>query len=391
MRIILTTAPAIAHLLSQGGEGLQISTESELPGPGKVGVAPEGKPLAEAAWQAWLRKGRAQEERDSAVRMTSVKWLAIAALLASGVLFWGGRSFDGLVVMFIVAAAAIAVMKRAMHDRKYGLAILFGALAVVYNPVLPLFSFSGDWQRGFVLATVVPFMVSLAWRNSKVASRSALTAMLVLAAASAATPADLSRYRSFQLGADLTTVSAQTGQKATQAKLISARPARIQELEWSPQSGGAYSETEAAKTVLFSFYNDQLYRITVDYDRYKTEGLTADDIIEAVSAANGTTASHPVADKGAPDGYSVPQEVLARWEDSQYRVDLFRAPYGTTFRLVATVKRLESPVQASLLEAKRLDDQEAPQREAARAAEEAQSEQARLERLRAVNKPKFRP
>jgi hypothetical protein len=128
----------------------------------------------------------------------------------------------------------------------------------------------------------------------------------------------------------------------------------------------------------------------VDYNRYKTEGLTADDIIDAVSAANGTIATHPVADKVAPGSYAIPEDLLARWEDAQYRVDLVRAQYGPAFRLIATVKGLESPANAALLEAKRLDTQEAPQREAARAAEEAQTEQARLEKLRLVNKPKFR-
>jgi hypothetical protein len=267
----------------------------------------------------------------------------------------------GIAAKFIVASATIAVTLQAMHRQKYSLAILFGALA-------------------------------LAWRNSKIASRAAVTATFVLGAVSAATPAvDVSKYRNFQLGMDLTAVSAQAGEKATQAKLITARPARVQELEWLPQSAGTYSETEAAKTVLFSFYNDQLYRITVDYDRYRIEGLTADDIAEAVSQTYGTNSTHPVPGKAVEGSYATPDDVVARWEDADHRVDLIRLRYGPPFRLVVTAKSLEPTVQAALLEAKRLDAQEAPQREAARAVEEAQSEQARLEKLRLVNKPKFRP
>lgn len=221
--------------------------------------------------------------------------------------------------------------------------------------------------------------------------KSALTALFVLGAVSAATPGDLSRYRNFQLGTDLATVSSQAGVSPSIAKPIAARPASIQELEWSPQPLGPSSQAEAVKTVVFSFYDNQLFQITVDYDRYKTEGLTADDIIESVSAANGTIATHPVAEKAVPGSYTVPEDVAARWEDAQYRVDLIRAPYGPVFRLVATGKSLESPVEAALLESKRLDDQEAPRREAARAADEAHSEQARLDKIRLVNKPKFRP
>jgi hypothetical protein len=137
--------------------------------------------------------------------------------------------------------------------------------------------------------------------------------VFLLRVASATIPADLSKYRNFQLGTDLLTVSAQAGEKAAAAKLVAARPTRVQD------------------------------------------------------------------------------EVMARWEDAQYRVELLRAPYGTTFRLVATVKRLEAPARAALLEAKRLDEQEAPARESAQAAEKAQSEQARLEKLSLVNKPNFRP
>ena len=143
---------------------------------------------------------------------------------------------------------------------------------------------------------------------------------------------------------------------------------------------------------MFGFYEGQLFQITVNYDRYQTEGLTADDIIESVSAAYGAVATHPVADKGV-------ERLLrhlgggggAMGRRSEYRLDLIRARYGPVFRLIATRKRLESTVKAALLEARRLDDKEAPQREAKRVADSEQSERARLEKIRLVNKPKFRP
>jgi hypothetical protein len=369
-----------------------MSITCELPGPRKVLAASEGKPLEEAVWQAWLRKGRAQEERDSAARITSVKWLAIVVLLASGGLFWEALASYGVVVKFIIAIAAIALLLQAVRTGNYLTGVLFGMVVLIYNPVIPVFTFSGDWERALVLATVIPFIVSLAWRNSKIASRAVLTAILAVAGLSAATPGDLSKYRNFQLGSDLATVASQAGVNPARAKPIIGRPASILELEWSPQPLGPSSETEAVRTVLFRFYNDQLYQITVEYDRYKTEGLTADDIAEAVTAANGTIATHPVAEQAPVHGsFDAPEEVLARWEDGQYRVQLVHALYGPGFRLVATVKRLDSPVKTALLEAKRLDEQEAPQREAARVANETQTEQARLQKVRLVNKPKFRP
>jgi len=64
------------------------------------------------------------------------------------------------------------------------------------------------------------------------------------------------------------------------------------------------------------------------------------------------------------------QETVARWEDPLYR--------------------LEVPVQAATVEAKRLDDLEAPQREA-KAMAERDAKTATLEKARLLNKPKFRP
>jgi hypothetical protein len=55
------------------------------------------------------------------------------------------------------------------------------------------------------------------------------------------------------------------------------------------------------------------------------------------------------------------------------------------------LKSLESPVLAANAEAKRLDDLEAPQREAARAASEQNAKAAALEKARLLNKAKFRP
>jgi hypothetical protein len=60
--------------------------------------------------------------------------------------------------------------------------------------------------------------------------------------------------------------------------------ALMQELQWRPQPLGTSSQTESAKDVVFSFYEGKLFRIVVDYDRYETEGLTADDFVDAISA-----------------------------------------------------------------------------------------------------------
>jgi hypothetical protein len=209
---------------------------------------------------------------------------------------------------------------------------------------------------------------------------------------SAATlPGDLSRYRTFQLGADLPAIAKQVGSTPAQAKVIQSRSALMQELEWMPRSLGLSAQTESAKEIVFSFYNGELFRIVVNYDRYETEGLTTDDFVEALSAAYGIAAK-PATPAKAPSGlYGEQEEVIAQWQDPQYRFDLVRSSYGPTFKLVGVLKRLEAQAEAAILEAARLDKEEAPQREAAQAAQQEETERVRLEKARLVNQPKFRP
>jgi hypothetical protein len=98
--------------------------------------------------------------------MKVVKLASIAVLLAAAGL-WSYLTPYAVVVRFMVVAAAIAVMVQAFHARHYALAVAFGTLALLYNPVVPVFSFSGGWRRALLLASAIPFVLALAWRNGK--------------------------------------------------------------------------------------------------------------------------------------------------------------------------------------------------------------------------------
>ena len=130
------------------------------------GLPPAAKPLDEAAWQAWSARGRAHDRRSSAVRISAVKWASIAVLLgAAG--FWSDLVPFEVAVRFLVTAGAMVVLFQALQARYYEVAVVFGALAVFYNPVVPVFSFSNDWQRAVVAASAVPFVLSLPWRDKR--------------------------------------------------------------------------------------------------------------------------------------------------------------------------------------------------------------------------------
>ena len=87
-------------------------------------------------------------------------WVSIGGLLATAGL-WSHLTPYEVIVRFIVAGTAMVVMFQAFHARHYAVAAVFGGLALLYNPLAPVFSFSGDWQRALVFASTGPFVASL--------------------------------------------------------------------------------------------------------------------------------------------------------------------------------------------------------------------------------------
>ena len=205
---------------------------------------------------------------------------------------------------------------------------------------------------------------------------------------------DLSRYREFQFGMNLLAVAKHADMQPSEARVIHQRPAVIQELEWRPQGSLAYSpQPDPVQEVLFSFYNGALFRIVVNYDQIRTEGLTDKDMVEAISAKYGT-ATRPTAKIilfSSSQIYNDSENVIARWEDSQYSFNLFRSSYQPTFGMLVFSKRLDPLAQAAIAKAIRLDDQEAPQRETERQMKQHEENRAEQEQARAMNKPAFRP
>jgi hypothetical protein len=168
----------------------------------------------------------------------------------------------------------------------------------------------------------------------------------------------------------------------------------IHELEWRPQGSLAYSpRPDPVQEVLFSFYNGELFRMVVSYDQIRTEGLTDEDMVEAISSKYGT-ATKPAAKVillSSSQIYNDSENVIARWEDSQYSFNLFRSSYQPTFGMLVFSKRLDPLAQAAIAKAIRLDDQEAPQREIERQKKQDEENRAEQEKARPMNKAAFRP
>ena len=233
---------------------------------------------------------------------------------------------------------------------------------------------------------------------------------------------DLSRYREFQVGMSLSEVAAQA-EIAPEPRVLQQRPAVIQELMWQPPRVLRLSPSgDSVRKVLFRFYNGQLFRMVVTYDRARTEGLTAADLIDAMSATYGlpilpaTEIAYaltmlPAAEMRSsptpvPGGRATParwqaapysrrldyeDKILARWDDSENAIHLFQSPHESGFGLVVSSKRLEALARIAIAEAERLDAQEAPQRELELQQNQTEYNRLKNETARRANKQTFRP
>ena len=150
----------------------------------------------------------------------------------------------------------------------------------------------------------------------------------ILLLAQAAQSQDHTLYRNYRLGSDLTSVAALAKVPAAGAKTVYQRPNVIQELEWRRpymMSGSAMSQSDAAQRIVFSFYDDQLFRLLISYDPQRTNGLTEGDMVEALSAAYGVALLQPSLRSAPAPTARLASEFgapIAQWGDADYSVTL---------------------------------------------------------------------
>ena len=197
--------------------------------------------------------------------------------------------------------------------------------------------------------------------------------------------ADLSTYRDFRFGMNFDLAGKHAGAKPSESRIIQQRPAVIQELDWRPDA-----PSDPVKQAVLSFYNGELSRIVITYDRYKVEGLSPADLTDALTAIYGPAAT-PKDEIAFHSNYGETAPVLARWEDADYAYNLVRTGDKTSFAMVLYSKRLNSLADASVVGAARLDAAEAPQK--AIDLQKKQDDEARvaLAKARESNKLNFRP
>ena len=204
---------------------------------------------------------------------------------------------------------------------------------------------------------------------------------------------DVSRYRAYALESSLDSVVAASGARATDTKTLHERPATIQQLDWrAPYVDSRNTLADPVRGISFTFYDDALYQVIVNYDHDRTEGLTNSDIVESLSTTYGVPTVASARARTSPPAEAFPDSiVLARWENAESLLTLLRGSYSPEFQLVLVSKPLSARARNAVREALRLDAIEAPRREAEQRKKEAGDASAARAKTRIANKAAFRP
>ena len=89
-----------------------------------------------------------------------MKWVSIASLLLT-LVFWGSAANYQPELNLVVSVAAAIVLIQAAQSRKYTWVAGFLAIALLFNPVAPVFRLAGSVSLAIVALAIAPFAVSL--------------------------------------------------------------------------------------------------------------------------------------------------------------------------------------------------------------------------------------
>jgi hypothetical protein len=176
-------------------------------------------------------------------------------------------------------------------------------------------------------------------------SRVVVTLCMAIAPWTYAAPAG--DYRTFRLGDHPGAVARQTG--LAEPNPAAGLPGGVSEMTWRPQyQRGDTGSSDPVSLLVFSFYEDQLFRIEVEYASDRTAGMVEADMVAALSRIYGppekrTDPPNPIGrnPRGLPDG------VVAQWFDGGRRVALLVSRDRSAFRLIVAAIPLEARARAA--------------------------------------------
>lgn len=219
-----------------------------------------------------------------------------------------------------------------------------------------------------------------------------LSTAFVILAVYVGSAAELSRYREFDLGSSVATVTAVTRTATRDLKTIHSRPALLQEVVWQPRymAGAPVADRSSISEMVFSFVDDRLFRMTVVYERGRTTGMTNADMLAALRELYGAPTTPSIQTRDKADALDSPT-VIAEWQQADAHVALRRSRYNDLFSVVITSLSLNAEARKAQAAAAAMDAREAPAREAAAAKKRADEQRQAEEQTREANKKVFKP
>jgi hypothetical protein len=148
-------------------------------------------------------------------------------------------------------------------------------------------------------------------------------------------------YRTYRMGDDILVISRQLGVPIPAA---SQAGSTVRELRW--RADYVRRGTEAADPVerlTFSFHDNQLFRIVIDYAPTRTDGMRAADVVAAVAKVYGSPAKRvdPPEQVGLQPMRPI-DTVVAQWRDDEIHVALLQLDGRPAFRLIVASSRLQA-------------------------------------------------
>jgi hypothetical protein len=143
-------------------------------------------------------------------------------------------------------------------------------------------------------------------------------------------------YRTYRMGDDPMSIARQIGVHSP-AAAVPGVPGPVVELRWRAQyvRRGGTPSSDPVTLLVFSFYEDQLFRVVIDYSADRTEGMTEADMVAAVSRVYGPPAKRT----DPPNAVGLHPErpadsVVAQWIDGELQVALLAVRGQTAFRMI---------------------------------------------------------
>ena len=148
-------------------------------------------------------------------------------------------------------------------------------------------------------------------------------------------------YRTYRMGDDIAAISRHLGVPRPAAAQAGGT---VRELRW--RADYVPRGTEAADPVerlLFSFHDNQLFRIVIDYAPTRTEGMRAADVVAAVAKVYGTPTRRvdPPMQVGLQPMRPI-DTVVAQWNDDDLDVALLQLDGRPAFRLIVASPLLQA-------------------------------------------------